>query len=101
MKNEIIFISDETIGKFNVIPASEKSTTNFIIPGMQKLCKLSNKEKYQNNGCFSFNDCDNTKYEFCFDNNLGAICQNNYIYGNLRYESELLNKIKLFNQFFI
>lgn len=46
------------------------------------LCSLMRREKLNsNNRCDIITNCDNTKYEYCINENVGILCKNNMVYG--------------------
>jgi len=81
--NQIQYISGKQIIKQVIKPSLQKVNINDSIPDMITLCDLTKKEKFLNNICSQINQCNSTKFKFCFDENKAALCQNGYIYGKI------------------
>ncbi len=62
-------------------------TIDFIIDSkFNLLCSLKRKEKNNSNlNCGNFTNCDNSKYQYCIDDNIGLICKDGLTYGKNFY----------------
>lgn len=84
IKNEIPFISSKQSLKVLVTQVKQKLNLNDSIPDLKVLCDLTKNEEFLENKCSNFSQCDITKYKYCFEENIGAVCQNNFIFGNFK-----------------
>lgn len=81
VKNELTYTTAKNTLKYKPVFSNlDKNIIDTI--SFKNLCDLNKKEKLNtNDNCVTFDNCDISKYQFCFDNNQGALCQPDLIYG--------------------
>lgn len=85
VKNELTYTTGKNTLKYNPVFSNlDKNIIDTI--SFKNLCDLNKKEKLNSNdNCVTFDNCDISKYLYCFDNNQGALCQPDLIYGTKYY----------------
>lgn len=93
-KNELTWQNLDKEEKYKAIAQTGVKLDFTINSKFNLLCSLKRKEKNNNNlNCSNFTTCDNKKYKYCTEDDVGIVCNDGWVYDPHLVKKQGLNNI--------